>query len=42
MRRTYHAQLPPDVHHRYPRAAELCAMSAALDANLGTLRRRSS
>ncbi len=39
MRRTYHAQLPLTSTNPHPRAAELCAMSAALDANLGTLRR---
>jgi IS5 family transposase len=39
MRRTYHAQLPLTSTNPHPRAAELCAMSAALDANVGVLRR---
>jgi transposase, IS5 family len=39
MRRTYHAQLPLTSTNPHPRAAELCEMSAALDANVGTLRR---
>lgn len=39
MRRTYHPQLPLTSANAHPRAAELCAMSAALDANVGVLRR---
>jgi len=39
MRKAYHAQLPLKSVNTHPRAAELCAMSAALDANLGVLRR---
>jgi transposase, IS5 family len=39
MRRTYHAQLPLTSTNPHPRAAELCAMSAALDGNVGVLRR---
>jgi len=39
MRRTYHAQLPLTPSSPHPRAAELCVMSAALDANPGVLRR---
>ncbi len=39
MRRTYHAQLPLISTNPHPRAGELCAMSAALDANVGVLRR---
>jgi transposase, IS5 family len=39
MRRRYHAQLPLTSTSSHPRAAELCEMSAALDANLGVLGR---
>jgi IS5 family transposase len=39
MRRTYHAQLPLTSTNAHPRAIELCEMNAALDANLGVLRR---
>ena len=39
MRRTYHAQLPLMSANAHPRAAELCEMSAVLDANVGVLRR---
>jgi IS5 family transposase len=39
MRRTYHAQLALTSTSSHPRAAELVAMSAALDANAGVLRR---
>src|ERR1700677_3710178 len=39
MRRTYHAQLPLMSANPHPRAAELCEMSAVLDANVGVLRR---
>jgi transposase, IS5 family len=39
MRRRYHAQLPLTSTNSHPRAAELCEMSAALDANLGVLGR---
>ena len=39
MRRTYHAQLPLTSTNPHPRAAELCVMSGALDANVETLRR---
>jgi hypothetical protein len=39
MRKTYHAQLPLTSANAHPRAAELCAMSAVLDANIGVLRR---
>jgi IS5 family transposase len=39
MRKTYHAQLPLTSTNSHARAAELCEMSAALDANLGVLRR---
>ena len=39
MRRTYHAQLPLMSANPHPRAAELCVMSALLDANVGVLRR---
>src|ERR1700728_4391205 len=39
MRRSYHAQLPLTSVNPHPRAAELCEMSALLDANVGVLRR---
>jgi transposase, IS5 family len=39
MRKTYHAQLPLASTNSHPRAAELVAMSAALDANAFILRR---
>ncbi len=39
MRKTYHAQLPLTSANPHPRAAELCEMSAVLDANVGILRR---
>jgi len=39
MRRPYHAQLPLTSTNPHPRAAELCVMSGALDANVETLRR---
>ncbi len=39
MRKTYHAQLPLTSTNPHPRAAELCEMSAVLDANVGVLRR---
>jgi transposase, IS5 family len=39
MRRSYHAQLPLTPTSSHPRSAELCAMSGALDANLGVLQR---
>ena len=39
MRRTYHAQLPLMSANPHPRAAELCVMSALLDANVGVLGR---
>jgi len=39
MRRTYHPQLPLTATNDHVRAAELRAMSAALDANLPVLRR---
>lgn len=39
MRQTYHAQLPLTSANAHPRAAELCEMSAVLDANVGVLRR---
>src|ERR1700733_9638091 len=39
MRKTYHAQLPLTSANPHPRAAELCEMSAVLDANVGVLRR---
>src|SRR5260370_38749822 len=38
MRQTYHAQLPLTSTNSHPRAAELVAMSAALDANAFVLR----
>ncbi len=39
MRKTYHAQLPLTSANPHPRAAELCEMSALLDASVGVLRR---
>jgi len=39
MRQTYHAQVPLTSANPHPRAAELCAMNAVLDANVGVLRR---
>ena len=39
MRKTYHAQLPLTSMSSHPRAAELCVMSAVLDANPEVLRR---
>jgi IS5 family transposase len=39
MRQTCHAQLPLTSANPHPRAAELCAMSAVLDANIVVLRR---
>jgi IS5 family transposase len=39
MRRTYHAQLPLTSVSAHTRAAELCVMSAVLDANPGVLGR---
>src|SRR5437016_3888493 len=39
MRHVYHAQLPLTSTNSHGRAAELCEMSAALDANLPVLRR---
>ena len=39
MRKTHHAQLPLTSTNSHPRATELCAMSALLDANLGILQR---
>jgi IS5 family transposase len=39
MRRTYHAQLPLTATNSHPRSTELCAMSEALDANVGVLQR---
>jgi hypothetical protein len=33
MRKTYHAQLPLTSMSSHPRAAELCVLSAVLDAN---------
>ena len=39
MRKTYHAQLPLTSSSPHPRAAELCVMSAVLDANPEVLRR---
>lgn len=39
MRRAYHPQLPLTATNDHTRAAEMCAMSAALDANLVVLQR---
>ncbi len=39
MRKAYHAQLPLTSMSSHPRAAELCVMSAVLDANPDVLRR---